>query len=327
MINRVLNVGLLGRVGILVLVWLLFTIGSPGFASLGNTFSILEGFALLGLVAGGIACTMIVGELDLSVGSVAAVAGMVTIITAPLGLPFNLLIATGAAAVFGLLQGWVIAVTGINSLVLTIGTLIGVRGIAFTISETAQLLPLDLIGQSDALIARVFVFSMFSIITIVVLIALGLFLGYTKYGREIYAVGGARDEARAAGVSVRRPIIIAFTISAACAGLGGGLASLRSASAAPIAYEPLLLAGVTACLIGGISLYGGRGTILGVVVGALIVRTLSSGLSYNGLPTYVESLAIGLLLLVVLILEFLTASPQARRWYQRRMLLRSRPIG
>lgn len=326
-INRILNVGLLGRLGILVAVWLVFTITSPGFASLGNTFAIVEGFALLGLVAAGVACTMIVGELDLSVGSVAAVAGMVTILAAPLGMPLNVLIATGAAAVFGLLQGWLIAATGINSLVLTIGTLIGVRGIAFTINETAVLLPLDLYAQSDAMIARVFIFSTFSLITIVVLIALGLFLGYTRFGRELYAVGGARDEARAAGVPVRRPIIIAFAISAGCAGLGGALSSLRSASAAPIAFEPLLLAAVTACLIGGISLYGGRGTILGVVIGALIVRTLSSGLSYNGLPTYVESLAVGVLLLIVLVLEFLTASPQARRWYQQRMLLRTRPIG
>ncbi len=309
---------LLSRIGILLLLWLAFTALNPNFSSFSNVYSVLEGFAIAGLVAAGVGTTMLVGELDLSVGSMAAVAGIIAIQCTGFGLVPAVLIASAVALVYGLTQGWIIARTGINSLVFTIATLILVRGVAFAMTPTAVLMPMERIGMSDFLIFRLFIFSPFSLCTICVITALGLFLGYARWGREMMAFGGARNEARAAGLNMRRPIIIAFAISATLAGLAGSLASIKSASAAPFSYEGMLLTGVTAALVGGVSLYGGKGTMFGVVIGVLILRVLTAGIASRGAAVYVEYLATGVILLLVLVVEFTTESPQRRAWSERR---------
>ena len=309
---------LLSRIGILLFIWVAFTALNPSFSSFSNLYSVFEGVAIAGLVAAGVGTTMLVGELDLSVGSVAAVAGIIAVECTGLGLVPAVLIAAGAALVYGLAQGWIIARTGINSLVFTIATLIMIRGVAFALTPTAVLMPMDRIGMSDFLIFRLFIFSPFSLFTICVITALGLFLGYARWGREMMAFGGARNEARAAGLNMRRPVIIAFAVSATLAGFAGALASIKSASAAPFSYEGMLLTGVTAALVGGVSLYGGKGTMFGVAVGVLILRVLTAGIASRGAAVYVEYLATGVILLLVLIVEFTTESPQRKAWSERR---------
>lgn len=309
---------LLSRMGILLVIFITFSFGQPNFASFDNIYAIMEGFALIGLVAAGVAATMLVGELDLSIGSMAAVAGIIAVQSTGLGLVPAVLIAVGVAAVYGLAQGIIIAKTGINSLVFTIATLILLRGVAFMLTPEAVLMPLDRIGMSDFLTERLWIFSPFSILTIVIVTAIGLFLAFSRWGREMMAFGGARNEARAAGVNTSRPIIIAFVLSASLAGLAGSLASIKSAAAAPFSFEGMLLTGVTAALVGGVSLYGGKGTMFGVVIGVLILRTLTAGIASRGAAIYVEALATGLVLLIVLIVEFLTESPQRRAWSERR---------
>ncbi len=316
--HRILTASLGSRIGLLILIWVVFSTLNPKFFSSNTMFAVLEGFAITGLVAAGLAATMLVGELDLSVGSVAAVAGIIAVEATGLGFLPAVLLAVVAALAFGLAQGWIIAKTGINSLVFTIGTLILVRGVAFMITPVAELMPLDRIGMSDFLVMRLWVFSPFSLTTLTLVIILGLFFAFSRWGREMMAFGGAREEARAAGLNMRRPIIIAFGISATFAGLAGALASIKSASAAPFSYEGLLLTGVTAALVGGVSLYGGKGTMLGVVVGTLILRSLTAGIANQGAAVYIESLAIGVILLLVLLVEFFTESPQKQEWSARR---------
>ncbi|MFC9361032.1 ABC transporter permease [Rhodococcus sp. NPDC057014] len=309
---------LIGRIGILIFVWMVFAIGNPDYASMNNLYAMLEGFALVGLIAAGLAATMIVGELDLSVGSVAAVAGIIAVKTSHLGLVGCVALTVALAIVYGIVQGYIVGKTGINSLVFTIATLIGMRGVAYALAPTPVQMPLARLTMSDALMQRLWIFSPFSIITLIVLTAIGLVFAYTTWGRELYAFGGGRNEARAAGLSTMRPLILAFGISGGCAGLAGAMASLKSGAAAPFSFEALLLTGVTAALVGGISLYGGRGTMFGVGIGILTVQFLVSGFSSIGAPTYVGSLATGTLLLVVLLVEFLTDSPQVKEWRTRR---------
>ena len=144
-------------------------------------------------------------------------------------------------------------------------------------------------------------------------LAVGAFLAYSRYGREIYAVGGGRSEAVAAGVPLWRPIVVAFTLSGFLAGLTGAVVSLKIGSASPaIGFQDLLLPSVTAALIGGVSLLGGRGNALGIFVGVLTIRFISSGLSLQGLPFYVESLAIGAVLLAVIVLDLSSQSERLR---------------
>jgi ribose transport system permease protein len=321
--HRLVTPTLVGRFVLLLVVWAIFAATDDNYRTFDNLYAMLEGFALLGLVALGVGVTMIAGELDLSVASLAAVAGIIAIELTSLGLVPAVLLTTLATLVFGAVQGFVIAKLRINSLVFTIGTLIALRGLAFVISgERAVLIDLDNLGMAKEVTRRLWIFSPFSLVTISMLIVIGLLLALSRYGREIYAIGGARQEAVAAGVSRTRPLVVAFAVSAMCAGLAGSLASIKSGSAPPFAFEPILLAAVTAALVGGISLYGGRGHVVGLVIGALALRFLISGFSSRGAPTYIESVATGGLLLGVLLVEFLTEGPQMRDWRRRRALAR-----
>lgn len=291
---------------VLVTTWILIASTTPTFRGEASVFSVLEGFPLLGLVALGLAITIIAGELDLSVGSVAALAGVVAVKTASTGLVGAIAIAVAMGAVIGSLQGWVIARLAINSLVLTVGTLILLRGVTYLASDNKPSQLADF-TVSDPLIARHGIFSVSSITALIVFVLLGLFLAYTRYGREIYAIGGAREEARAAGVPRLRPMVLAFALSAACAALAGALASLKGGSAAPQNYEDLLLSGAAAALVGGISLYGGRGSVLNVALGVAVLSAVAAGLASRGSDASVTQLVTGALLIAVVAIDFIAA--------------------
>lgn len=300
-------------------VYLFFTFWQSGFATANNLNTILDGFAFAGLGALGIGVTIIAGELDLSIGSVAAVAGVIAVQFAELGLVLATVVAVLAGALFGVAQGLTIVRLKINSLVFTIGTLIGLRGVAFLFSGEQTIVVPDL-EIADAIRTQLWIFSPFSLATLIIFGIVGSFLAYHRWGREIYAVGGGRQEALAAGISLYRPMAIAFGIAAAAAALAGALVSLKSGSASPNGFENLLLPAATAALIGGTSLKGGKGSALGIAIGALTIRFIVSGLSLRGAPFYVESLSLGVLLILVIVFELLFETPEAKeRWRRRRM--------
>ena len=301
-------------------VYAIFAATDPNYRTQGSAFAILEGFAFVALLGLGLSVTIIAGELDLSVGSLAAVAGIIAVYASGMGLLPAILIATCSATVFGVLQGTAIARLQISSLVFTLGTLIGLRGLAFVIAHDATVsVSFENLSFSDTLVRRFWIFSPFSLTTLGAFLIVGTFLSYARYGREVYAIGGARNEARAAGVPVTRPIIIAFTVSATTAGLAGALAALKSGAATPDAFGSSLLDAVTVALVGGISLYGGRGSVYRVILGALTLRFLIAGLDARGAQYFIESLATGALLLGVIVVEF--AFEREHVWKKARGLL------
>lgn len=301
---------------VLVITWAILAATTPTFRGQASVFSVLEGFPLLGLVALGLAVTIVAGELDLSVGSMAALAGVVAVKTASAGLLASLLIAIALGATIGALQGGLIARLGISSLVLTVGTLILLRGLTYVFSDNAPT-QLTNFEVSDPLFVRYWVFSASSIIAVAIFVGMGLFLAYTRYGREVYAIGGGRAEAVAAGVSRIRPMVTAFSISGACAALAGALASVKGGSAAPQNYDDLLLAGAAAALLGGVSLYGGRGTVIHVALGVAVLSAIAAGLSARGSDASVIQLVTGALLIAIVGIEFaatrLTRAKRLRR--------------
>ena len=289
---------------VLLVTWIVIASITPTFRGQAGVFSVLQGFPLMGLVALGLAVTIVAGELDLSVGSMAAFAAVVAVLCAPLGLVPCLLIATLAGTALGALQGVLISKLNINSLVFTIGTLILLRGFTYMLSGNAPVMIINY-EITDPLLERYWIFSLSSIVTILVFIAGGLFLSYTRWGREIFAIGGGRNEAIAAGVSSIRPMAISFAISGGCASLAGALAAARGGSAAPQNYEDLLLSGCAAALLGGISLYGGRGTVINVALGVAVLSVVASGLSARGSDASLVQLVTGALLIAVIALEFI----------------------
>lgn len=296
---RLRSVGLEFGVQIAVLVLLIVTLSvvAPQFHGSSAVFATLEGFALVGLVALGVAVTMIAGEIDLSVASMAALAAVVAVRLAPLGLVATIGLTVLLCVALGTVQGYLIAKMRINSIVFTVGTLVLLQGLAWIVSSEGPVQLTDF-TISDALIVRWGVLSPSSLIAIVVLVMIGVVLHRTRFGKEIYAIGGGRREALLAGVRLGRPITWAFAISAGCAGLAGALAAIRGGSAAPNSFSALLLSSIAAALIGGISLAGGRGGIVHVVIGVLVLSTLSAGLAARGAPDYVVSLVTGGVLLV-----------------------------
>lgn len=320
-----------GRLALFVGVFLVFAISDRRFASPNNIFTIFEGFAWLGLAALAVGLTIIAGELDLSVGSVAAVSGIIAVtVVEDIGLVAAVLLSTLCGLVYGAAQGYLVHRLKIHSLVFTLGTLIGLRGLAFMISgeNTVVMKNLDI---ADTVRNQLGIFSPFSLVTILVFASVGLFLVYTKWGREIYAIGGGRQEAAAAGVPLVRPLVLTFALSGSMAALAGALTSIKSGSAGPAAFEQLLLPAATAALIGGVSLLGGKGSVVGIAVGTLTLRFITSGLSLGGAPFYVLTLATGAVLIVGVVLELVVERPVVRaglrRWRARRRVRAGRQPG
>ncbi|MTD55111.1 ABC transporter permease [Amycolatopsis pithecellobii] len=291
------------QAGVLVATVVFLALTVPDFTPSSAVFGTLDGIALIGIAGAGVAVTMIAGELDLSIGSMAALAGVVAIRAGGLGLVPAIALGTATGLVFGLGQGLLIAWLRISSLVVTVGSLIGLSGIALLLAGERPI-GLAQLTTTDPLLRQWWLLTPATLTGVAVLVLLGVFLAFTRWGREIYAIGGARQEARAAGVPVTGALTLAFGISGACAGLSGALACLQGASADPRGFTTLLLGAVSACLIGGVSLYGGRGNAVNVVLGVVILGVVSAGATAAGAPTYVTGLVTGALLLLVVGMQF-----------------------
>ena len=294
----------LARLALMAGIYLIFAAQIPSYYSAPGVAALLDGAVLAGIVAIGVGLTMIAGEMDLSVGSMAALAGILSIQFFPLGMVPAILLVVAICAALGALQGYLISVLNISSMVFTIGTLIALRGVTLVVSgEKTALIPFENIAETDVLSARLIVFTIPSLIMLALFLGVDFFSRRTLWGREVFAIGGGRSEARAAGVSMRRPIVLIFAISAALAGLAGSLLSMKTGSASPLGFEAVVLEAVTACLIGGIALAGGRGSILGILIGLFTIRFLVSGIAALGAPFWLQSLATGALLIFVIIAE------------------------
>jgi ribose transport system permease protein len=303
------------RAAFMAVIYLVFALQLPNYHTSNGIAALLDGAVLVGTVSVGVGVTMIAGEFDLSVGSLAALTGVIALEIINIGALPALVVGVLFAAAVGAIQGLLIGVLGINSLVFTIGTLIGLRGLAMVVAhEQTITMPIEQLPDVDILTHHFLgVLSPISVGMIVVFVAVGLFLKYTRWGREIYAIGGGRNEARAAGVPLLRPMMIAFTLSGALAGLGGALLSIRLGSATPLGFDSLLLSAATTCLMGGIALEGGIGNVIGIAIGLFTLRFLVTGMAALGAPYYVQNLAVGALLILVVVVQLMLTRLRRRQ--------------
>jgi ribose transport system permease protein len=303
------------RAAFMAVIYLVFALQLPNYHTSSGIAALLDGAVLVGTVSVGVGVTMIAGEFDLSVGSLAALTGVIALEIINIGALPALVAGVLFAAAVGAIQGLLIGVLGINSLVFTIGTLIGLRGLAMVAAhEQTITMPIEQLPDVDILTHHFLgIFSPISVGMIVVFVAVGLFLKYTRWGREIYAIGGGRNEARAAGVPLLRPMMIAFTLSGALAGLGGALLSIRLGSATPLGFDSLLLSAATTCLMGGIALEGGIGNVIGIAIGLFTLRFLVTGMAALGAPYYVQNLVVGALLILVVVVQLILTRLRRRQ--------------
>lgn len=303
-----------------ILVFSIFAFTNPLFFTFNTGFAVMERFAVLGLVGLALTLCIIAGEIDLSIGSNAALTAVIVVrLTDSLGAPTAMLIGIACATLIGATQGYLIAYLKVRAIVLTVGTLMLLRGVSLFAADERTVMLTDF-TVPDFIQTKIWVFfSPASFLVIALFIIVGLFMRYTKYGREIYAIGGARKEAVASGVSLNRPMILVFALSGFCAGVGGAIIGLRSGTAQPLALQYLLLSATVAAFIGGVSILGGKGGVVGALVGTLTVNFLNTGLVYQITPAYIVQIYLGILLLTVILFQTMSVLYENQR--QRRLIL------
>lgn len=281
-----------------------FAVTNDLFMTHNTTFAIMERFAVLGLVGLALTLCIIAGEIDLSIGSNAALTAVIVVrFNDSLGTFAALAIGLAISTMIGVIQGYFVAYLRVRAIVLTVGTLMLLRGVALFAAQEKTVMLTEFAVPDFIQTKMLGYFSPASLLVIATFVLVGIFLSYTKYGREIYAVGGARKEALAAGVDLKRPMIIVFAISGFCAGLGGAIIGLRSGTAQALGLQYLLLAGTVAAFIGGVSILGGKGGVVGAAIGTLTVNFLNTGLVFNVTPAYQVQLYLGILLIIVIMFQ------------------------
>ena len=256
------------------------------------------------------------GEIDLSVASVMAFSACVLGAAYEAGVPFPLAIvlALVASAAAGFLQGQVIARTGISSLVVTLAGLIGFRGAARILLEDRSVGAFpewftDL-GREDLLGPLPFALVLFLVFVVVA----GVVLHRTAFGRGVFVIGDNADVARYSGIAVARTKVVLFTTSALVAGVAGVLFAARLGSVRANIAEGFELDIITMVLLGGVSIFGGSGTMLGVALAIGIVLNLRNGLGLANVEANTQTGVIGALLIVsVLVQNLLDRLPLRRR--------------
>jgi ribose transport system permease protein len=292
------------RIGICVVTIVAFAIVTPHFISTNNSFTVLQTVAFSGIAALGVGVTMIAGEFDLSIGSMAVLGSVCAIKLQDAGMAVAIIVPVLGGALVGAIQGGIISALRISSLVLTIGTLILFSGLAYILSGETSISLVNF-EISLSLSQRYWILSPVSALFLVLTTATWIFLRYSRYGRELYAIGGARREAEAAGVRTLRPLTLAFAFSGATGALTGVVVSLTSGGATPTGFSDLLLSAVAAAVVGGVALSGGRGSAWGIALGSLALAVIVTGIDVLGAPFYVNQFVIGGLLLAVLAIEMI----------------------
>jgi ribose transport system permease protein len=274
------------------------------FLNWSNLSQVIRALSFIAIMGVGQAVVIITGGIDLSVGSVLGLSGVVTavLLNDNVGIPLAILAGVLVGLAAGVLNGVVITRAKLPPFIVTLGMMSIARGLAFAITggETIRSLPPGflVVGQGEILGLPVPILAMALLAA-----GVGFLLRSTPWGRYAYAIGGNEEAALLSGVSVSRVKIAVYALCGLAAGIAGVLFTSRfgvGQSTAGLGYE---LDVVAAAVIGGVSLTGGRGTILGVIIGSLLMGILRNGLVLLDVSAYWQQVAIGLVIVLAVILD------------------------
>lgn len=294
-----------GMIIVLVLLFIVACVTVPNFMSGRNLiYSLGLSVTTTGIVACGMLFALAAGDFDLSVGSVAAFAGMLAaiLLSKGMGVVPSVFLALFAGLLIGAINGFVIAVCGINALITTLATMQIVRGLAYIINDGNS------IGIGDAGFAALGNSVPLGIPTplwtfIFCLVIFGLLLHRTVYGRNSLAIGGNREAAHLAGVPTRKVQITIFALLSFLAALAGIVSAAQQQIGDPKTMQGLELRVISACVLGGVSLTGGIGSIAHVIVGVMIMGTVQNVMDLKGVSTFYQYLISGAILLAAVLLD------------------------
>ncbi len=296
---------------VLAILVLVGAVVAPNFATATNLINILEQVSVLGLTTIGLTFVVLIGRLDLSLEGIVGFAPMfaaVCLVPASAGgfgleLPVwtGLLVAMGAAGLIGFFNGFMVVRVGLNPFISTLGLLVLLRGGVLIISNGRSIYSpgtaLTYLGSAKigGLPVSVLVFGLVAILV-------GLVFKYHRYGRALYAIGGNEEAARAAGINVDRVIWSAFVFAALLAGLAGILMTGRLDSAVTTQGQGIIFSAFAAAVIGGVSLGGGRGTVVGLVSGVLLIGVINNLLTLAQVPSFYVQASTGAVIIVAAVL-------------------------
>lgn len=306
----------------LVLLVITFALLSPEFLTTSNLSILVKHVAINAILAIGMTFVILSGGIDLSVGAIAGLCGIVAgallgpgLQIAPLGVVVYLhtwmviAVALVIGMAVGALNGWLVARLGVAPFIATLGSLYVARGAALLTSDGATFPNLagaaDLgntgfpwLGTASVLGLPVVVWVMAGLAAAAVFVA-----GYTPFGRQVYAVGGNERAALLAGVRVARVKLLVYVISGLCSALVGVIIAAQLGAAHPATGQTFELNAIAAVVLGGTSLMGGRGTIGGTLIGAFVIGVLADGLVLLGVSEFWQMVVKGLVIVLAVVLD------------------------
>ncbi|WP_342538946.1 ribose ABC transporter permease [Sporosarcina sp. FSL K6-1540] len=290
----------------LLLIVIIISIMSPNFLTLNNLLNVLRQVSINALIAFGMTFVILTGGIDLSVGSILALTGAVTAGLMAGGMDPLLAMFLGLllGAVLGAINGVIIAKGKVAPFIATLATMTIYRGLTLVYTEGK---PISGLGDSQAfqLLGKGYFFGIpVPVITMAITFGILYFiLKKTTFGRRVYAVGGNEEASRLSGISVDRIKIYVYALTGMLAALAAMILTSRLNSAQPTAGNMFELDAIAAVVLGGTSLTGGRGWIVGTLIGALIIGVLNNGLNLIGVSSFFQQVVKGAVILVAVLLD------------------------
>lgn len=306
LITRLKKLNIPGIVYGAIAIFLFFCVTEEKFLSTYNVILIARNSCILLIASIGMTLVILISQVDLSIGSVMSVAAVVVGVTLRGGcpLPVALLLGFGSGALFGAVNGLMIAVFKIDYWITTFATMSIGAGLALVIADGSTVPMgdplLDWFGNGK--IGGLYVIIILTILVVTLMI---LVLRRTKLGYNIYSIGGAENVAKVSGINVTKNRFIVYIISGLFSALAGILIAGMTNSSSPIVGTEYSFNAMAAVIIGGTSFDGGKGGLLGTVFGTILLRILASGLSMMGIPATWQKAITGVVIVVILVADVL----------------------
>lgn len=295
-----------GILAVLVVLIIFMLIAAPNFGSVDNMLNIARSISINAIIAAGMTFVILSAGIDLSVGSTVAVAGVASVLAASTGMPAFLAILVGVAAgaAAGFVNGALSAYLLLAPFIVTLGLMTFLRGLAYTMTEGQPIVDnaLSFRGIGNGYVAGI---PAPVIVMLLVYLVCWFVLERTRFGRHVYAVGGNPEAARLAGIRVKRVLTSVYVIAGALAGLAGIIFAARVVSAQPTAGTGYELDAIAAVVLGGTSLAGGKGRIIGTLIGSIILGVLTTGLILMNVQFFTQLLIKGIVIILAVAIDSL----------------------
>lgn len=308
-INKILSNYNLRRyvilIGILILMLLGFSTQSGVYASLANFTNITSKYAEIGLIAASMSLVMLTGDIDLSVGSVMCFSAFTAgaLMQGNMPIPAAVIIALAVATLIGMMNGFMIAILNMQPVIVTLGTMTAFRGLCYVFRQGGPMRGLpdeSFFWFGNSTLFGVIPYSF--ILVIVVFIIMASVMKYTRFGLDVRAIGNNASAAGFSGINVRKYRLGLFTLNGFISGLAGLVILSRMQGIEAALGDGYEFDAITMCLLGGISINGGKGTLFGTFIGILVIGYLKSGMNIVHVSAYYQSAILGAIILLAVII-------------------------